>query len=95
MKHGRSRHLIRTIVLLAAIVAAFILVSAAIRYNRKSGLFDRHKKYPEKHSPVSRTEKPSSLTPHPGISNQDGSSLLASVSIYRLQKPASLWKNQW
>lgn len=51
MKHGRTGHLIRTVILLVAAVAAFIVVSAAIRYNRKSGLFDAHEKRPEKHAP--------------------------------------------
>lgn len=69
MKHGRSRRLIRTIALLVAVVVTFIVVSAAIRYNRKSGLFDTHKKYPEKHIPVSRTEKRSSLPLGRGILN--------------------------
>lgn len=40
MGHGRSGHLIRTILLVAAVVAAFILASAAIRYNRSAGWFD-------------------------------------------------------
>ena len=48
MTRGRSGHLVRTIILLAAVVAAFIVVSAAIRYNRKSGLFDSHKHGPAK-----------------------------------------------
>ena len=57
MKHGRSGHLIRTVILLVAVVAAFIVVSAAIRYSRKSGLFDAHEKTPEKHAPFSKTGK--------------------------------------
>ncbi len=57
MKHGRSGHLIRTIILLVAVVAAFIAVSAAIRYNRSAGLFDAHKKNPEKHAPTLKTGK--------------------------------------
>lgn len=43
MRHGRSGHLFRTIILVVAVVVAFIVVSAVIRYNRKAGLFDSHK----------------------------------------------------
>lgn len=57
MKHGRSRHLIRTIIVLVAVVVTFIVVSAAIRYNRKSGLFDHHRKHPEKHALGPKTGK--------------------------------------
>lgn len=59
MKHGRSGHLIRTIILLVAVVVAFIVVSAAIRYNRKSGLFDSHKRQPARTElpPASKIEK--------------------------------------
>ncbi len=64
MKRGRSGHLIRTIILLVAVVVAFIVVSAAIRYNRKSGLFDAHKQKPQEHAPVSKTAKPGGSDPN-------------------------------
>ena len=81
MKHGRSRHLVRTIILLVAVVVAFIVVSAAIRYNRKSGLFDPRKKDTEQNTPVSHMEKRSRLNPDRGILNRDSESLFVSVSI--------------
>ncbi len=40
MRHGRARYLIRTLILLAVAVAAFIMASAALRYNRAAGWFD-------------------------------------------------------
>ena len=50
----------RTIILLVAVVAAFILVSAAIRYNRSAGLFDAHQQKPAKKElpATSNMEKP-------------------------------------
>ena len=59
MKRGRSGHLIRIIILLVAVVVSFIVVSAAIRYNRKSGLFDSDKHEPAKQeAPASKTVRP-------------------------------------
>jgi len=48
LNRGRSGQLGRAIILLVAVAAAFIVVSAAIRYNRKSGLFDSHRQRPAK-----------------------------------------------
>ena len=60
MKHGRSGHLVRTIILLVAVVLGFIVVSAAIRYNRGSGLFDAHQHKPgnEEPTPALKVAKP-------------------------------------
>jgi hypothetical protein len=40
MSHGRSRQLIRVIVLLVAVVAVSIVASAVLRYNRSAGWYD-------------------------------------------------------
>ncbi len=48
MRHGRSRHLIRAIILVAAVVLACILASAVIRYNRSAGWFDADEQRPPK-----------------------------------------------
>lgn len=40
MRHGRARYLTRTLILLAVAIAAFIIASAARRYNRAAGWFD-------------------------------------------------------
>lgn len=59
MKHGRSGYLVRTIIVLVAVVLGFIVASAAIRYNRNSGLFDSHHHKPasKEQSPALKTEK--------------------------------------
>jgi len=60
LKHGRSGHLVRIIILLVAVALGFIVASAAIRYNRSSGLFDSHHHNPanKDQTPASRVEKP-------------------------------------
>ncbi len=51
MTYGRAGHLVRTILLLAAVVMAFIIASAAIRYNHQAGLFDAHPSKPASGGP--------------------------------------------
>lgn len=52
MKYGRAGHLLRAIILLAAVVMAFIIASAAIRYNHQAGLFDARPPKPAKEGPL-------------------------------------------
>ena len=56
MTTGRSKHLIRSVILVAVVVLAFILLSAFIRYNRRAGLFDAHKPKPAKIEHPPRSE---------------------------------------
>jgi len=60
LRHGRSRHLIRAIILVAAVVLACILASAVIRYNRSAGWVDAHEQKPSKEErpPLLKLGKP-------------------------------------